>query len=143
MTIGQLARRLGVNPRTIRYYERIGLIPHPERSQGGYRLYGAEDEERVRFIKSAQRVGLNLGEIKETLAFRDRGEPPCNYVAEVIDRRLREVTQRLRDLRTFKRELTELRDRIRAAGPAPQRGDSYCHYIQTTPGAVAHARPPS
>lgn len=138
MTIGQLAGRLAINPRTIRYYERIGLIPHPERTGAGYRLYCAEDERRLRFIKSAQRVGLNLGEIKETLAFRDRGEPPCGYVAGVIEQRLGEVNQRLRDLRAFKRELSDLRDQMRARGPAPERAGSYCHYIEA---ASAHQAP--
>ena len=131
MTIGLLAGRLGINPRTIRYYERIGILPEPARTYAGYRLYGREDEERLRFIKSAQRVGLNLGEIKETLAFRDCGEPPCGYVAGVIDQRLSEVNRRLADLRAFKRELADLRDRMRNEGTAPERG--YCHYIQSAP----------
>lgn len=134
-TIGQLASRLGVNPRTIRYYERIGLTPEPERSGGGYRLYDTNDEDRLRFIKSAQRIGLTLGEIKETLAFRERGEPPCDYVASVIEQRLIEVNQRLRDLREFKRELSELRDRIRTQGTARQQDGAYCHYIQTAGGS--------
>ena len=139
MTIGQLAGRLGINPRTIRYYERIGLTPQPERTAAGYRLYGTEDEQRLRFIKSAQRVGLNLGEIKETLAFRDRGEPPCAYVAGVIEQRLGEVNQRLRDLQAFKRELTELRNRIHANGPAAEREGIYCHYIESASASAAKA----
>lgn len=137
MTIGGLAERLGINPRTIRYYERIGLLPEPQRTGAGYRLYGTEDEHRLRFIKSAQRVGLNLGEIEETLAFRDRGEAPCDYVASVIERRLGEVNQRLRELRDFRRELTELRDRMRAPGPAPQHDRGYCGYIQSAAPAAA------
>ncbi len=128
-TIGQLAVRLGLNPRTIRYYERIGLLPEPERTGAGYRLYGPADEQRLRFIKSAQRVGLNLGEIKETLAFRERGEQPCRHVAAVIERRLGEVNQRLRELRAFKAELAELRDRIRTEDSA-DRDATYCHYIE-------------
>jgi DNA-binding transcriptional MerR regulator len=131
MTIGQLAGHLGINPRTIRYYERIGILPEPERTHAGYRLYGREDEDRLRFIKSAQRVGLNLGEIKETLALRDRDEPPCRYVAGVIDQRLSEVNRRLADLRVFKRDLTELQERMRAQSPAPERQAGYCHYIQS------------
>lgn len=141
MTIGQLAGRLGLNPRTIRYYERIGLIPAPERTESGYRLYAAADEERLRFIKNAQRLGLNLGEIKETLAFRERGQRPCGYVAGVIEQRLGEVNQRLQELRTFKRELTDLRDRIRTSGAASQPEDSYCHFIQASPAAQRNAGP--
>lgn len=129
-TIGQLAGRLDLNPRTIRYYERIGLLPQPERTGAGYRLYGEADEDRLRFIRSAQRIGLSLGEVKEVLAFRERGERPCAYVATVIEQRLGEVNQRLRDLRAFRAELGELRERIHSEGAA-NREATYCHYIQS------------
>lgn len=132
MTIGTLADRLGLNTRTIRYYERVGLIPPAQRSEGGYRLYMPADEDRIRFIKSAQRLGLTLGEVKETLAFRERGERPCRYVAGLIDDRLGEVNQRLRELRAFKRELTQLRERMRTDEPI-ERDGPYCHYIQAGP----------
>lgn len=130
MTIGQLARRLDLNPRTIRYYESVGVLPEPERSSSGYRLYTAEDAERLRFVKNAQRVGLTLGEIRETLAYRDRGRAPCAYVAGVIERRLAETTQRIRELRAFKRELDDLHGRMRAGGVG-ERDSPYCHYIAT------------
>lgn len=130
MTIGQVARRLGINPRTIRYYERIELLPEPERTGAGYRLYSQADEERIRFIKNAQRLGFSLGEIKETLAVRERGEPPCRYVAGVIEQRLGEVGQRIRELRTFQRELSELHGRIRERGAADDGDSAYCHYIE-------------
>lgn len=133
-TIGRLAKRLDLNPRTIRFYERIGVLPEPERTESGYRLYGPEDEERLRFVKSAQRMGLALGEIKEILGLRDRGETPCRYVAERIDQRLGEISRRIRELRTLKGELTELRERIRAEGAAPREG-AYCHYLETAAGA--------
>lgn len=133
-TIGQLAKRLDLNPRTIRYYERIGVLPEPERSASGYRLYSEADESRLRFIKSAQRTGLTLGEIKEVLALRDRGRPPCRYVAGVIDQRLGEISQRVVELRALKRELTELRDRMHREGIA-ERDGQFCHYIETGAGA--------
>jgi DNA-binding transcriptional MerR regulator len=135
MTIGRLADRLGLNPRTIRYYERLGLIPPAERTHRGYRVYSSADEDRLRFIKSAQRVGLTLGEVKETLAFRERGERPCRYIAGVIDQRLGEVNQRLAELRTFERELTELSDRMHADGVA-ERDARYCHYIEAADDAA-------
>ena len=70
MKIGQLARRLDLNTQTIRYYERIGLLPEPERTESGYRAYGEGDERRLRFIKNARSAGLTLDEIKEVLASR-------------------------------------------------------------------------
>lgn len=131
LKIGQLAKRLGLNPRTIRFYEDAGVLPEPERTAGGYRVYTAHDEERLRFIKAAQRLGLKLGEIKEVLAFRDREQRPCSYVAELIDARLAEVDERMRDLRTLKRELASLQRRIREEGTAPGEG-RFCHYIESS-----------
>lgn len=130
LKIGQLATRLGLNPRTIRFYEQSGVLPEPERSAGGYRLYGAADEARLRFIKTAQRLGLTLGEIREVLAFRDRDERPCAYVAELIAQRVTEIDQRMRDLRALKGDLTALQQRITAEGVAPPNGN-FCHYIET------------
>ena len=139
-TIGQLAKRLDLNPRTIRFYERSGVLPEPQRTESGYRLYWPGDEERLRFIKSAQRMGLALGEIKEILEFRERGQPPCRYVADRVDQRLGEINQRIRELRTLKGELSELRERMRAEGVAAREG-TYCHYLETAP--VRGGRAPS
>jgi len=86
MRIGELAGELGLNPRTIRYYEGIGLLPQPDRTGGNYRAYGREDWERLQFIKAAQRLGLTLDEIREVLAFAERGEPPCGFVRERLRR---------------------------------------------------------
>ena len=140
MTIGQLAARLELNPRTIRYYEHIGLLPAPERTEAGYRVYGAADEERLRFIRSAQRLGLSLGEIKETIAFRERGERPCRYVAEVLERRVDEVSRRLSELREVKRELTVVLERMHAEGVVED-GTEYCHYIERAPELVGGRAP--
>lgn len=131
MTIGQVGERLGINPRTIRYYERIELLPEPERTGGGYRIYSRADEDRIRFIKNAQRLGFSLGEVKETLAFRERGELPCAYVAGVIEARLHEVGRRLSELRAFERELSELHQRIGGRGAADDGASDYCHYIES------------
>ena len=133
LKIGQLAKRLGLNPRTIRFYEDAGVLPEPERTAGGYRVYTGDDEERLRFIKAAQRLGLKLGEIKEILAFRDREQRPCSYVAGIIDARLAEVDQQMRDLRTLKRELTSLQSRMREAGTEPSQG-RFCHFIESPAG---------
>ncbi len=76
MRIGELGERLGVNTKTIRYYESIGLVPEPERTSSGYRIYSEADVERLVFIKSAQRLGLALDEVREILALRERGRRP-------------------------------------------------------------------
>jgi DNA-binding transcriptional MerR regulator len=82
--IGELADAVGVNPKTIRFYEQIGLLPEPERRPSGYRDYNDDDRERLVFVRTAQRLGLPLADIKEILAFADRGEAPCGYVRSVL-----------------------------------------------------------
>jgi len=86
MRIGELAGLVGVNPKTVRYYEGIGLLPDPERRPSGYREYTDDDVDRLRFIRTAQRLGLSLSEISEILGFRERAERPCDYVLGVLDR---------------------------------------------------------
>lgn len=73
-------------------------VPEPERSDGGYRRYGRGDEERLRFVRGVRRLGFGLGEIREVLALRDRGEPPCSYVAELIEQRAAEVDGQIAEL---------------------------------------------
>jgi MerR family copper efflux transcriptional regulator len=128
MRIGELAKSLGLNTQTVRYYERIGLLPEPDRTEAGYRLYGQKDRRRLGFIKNARSAGLTLGEIKEVLAFHERGEPPCGYVAETVARRAKEVERQISELTKFKRELDNLYERAREQPRRPD-GDSYCHII--------------
>lgn len=126
--IGQLAERAAVNAKTIRYYEQLGLMPEPPRSAGGYRLYDGDDEERLRFITRARRAGFRLGEIKEMLALRDRGEAPCTYVREVITSRQQELDRQIEDLTRLRQDLAKLE---RRAGALPARTDAaYCHILR-------------
>lgn len=106
--IGELAGELGLNPKTIRYYEDIGLLPEPERSASRYRLYEAADLERLRFILKAKAIGLTLGEIREILALRHDNRRPCAHVLELLDRKLADVDQQLAALSEFRRELLTL-----------------------------------
>ena len=88
LRIGEVAARAGLNPRTLRFYEATGLLPSPSRGENGYRLYPPETVDLLGFIKSAQGLGLTLGEIKEIIAIRRAGRPPCKKglgVAEVHD----------------------------------------------------------
>jgi DNA-binding transcriptional MerR regulator len=106
--IGELAEHLGINPRTIRYYESIGLLPEPERSESGYRVYGEADVERLVFIKAAQRLGLALDEVREILALRDRGVPPCGHVRSVLRRQVSDIDRQLAELHHLREELVAL-----------------------------------
>lgn len=106
--IGDLAAELRINPRTIRYYERIGLLPEPERSPSGYRRYSAHDAERLKFILKAKTIGLSLDEIRDVLVLRDAGQAPCKHVAAVIDEKVRAIDVQIRALQDLKKELLTL-----------------------------------
>jgi DNA-binding transcriptional MerR regulator len=108
LRIGELARELGLNPKTIRYYEQIGLLPVPARNGAGFRLYGAADRERLRFIAKAKGLGLTLQEIGEILALRDAGQEPRAYVQDLITRKLAAIDEQLRRLGELRHDLQTL-----------------------------------
>jgi DNA-binding transcriptional MerR regulator len=126
MRIGELADRLGVNTKTIRYYEGIGLMPSPDRTPSGYRVYDEDAVERLTFIKTAQRLGITLDEAREILALRDRGERPCGYVRDVLRREVAEIDERMRELEMLRAELVAL-DRV--AGDLPDTEPGRCRII--------------
>ncbi len=133
MRIGEAARRLGINPRTLRYYERIGLLPHPKRTASGYRAYSAHDIERVKFIRRAQMLQLSLGEIQEIVAFRDRGVPPCSYVRTLLDQKRQEVQSRMAALRELQALLDGLTERAATLPPGgPEETQGICHLIEVS-----------
>lgn len=110
LRIGELAAQLGVNTKTIRYYEDIGLLPAPRRTEAGYRLYGDADRQRLAFIRKARAIGLSLEEISQLLALRREGEQPCGHLRELVDRKLVAVEAQLRALTEFRQELVSLRN---------------------------------
>ena len=129
MKIGELAERAGTSVKTIRYYDRVGVLQPEVRSEAGYRLYGDDALERYRFVRAAQAVGLHLGEIREILALRNRGETPCGYVVELMGRRADELDARIGELVILRDELRHLTKR--AATLDPRRCDPklVCHVI--------------
>lgn len=104
-TIGELARRFGLSPDALRYYERLGLLAPEGRTEGGYRLYGEEALRRLRFIQEAQGVGLRLEDIALILRAMEEGKPPCRQVRERLRARLEEVRRRLRELEALEEAL--------------------------------------
>ena len=108
MSIGELAQSGGASPKTIRYYEQVGLLPPPQRAENGYRLYDSRDVERLRFIRNARSLGFSLNDLKEVLALRERGEAPCRYVAHLLREKAVEVEERIRRLRELQQELQHL-----------------------------------
>jgi DNA-binding transcriptional MerR regulator len=110
MTISKLAGRVGVSPDALRYYERRGLLARPARGRNGYRFYGEEAVERLRFIKNAQHMGLRLDDVQELLEIADRGACPCGHTSEVVKRRLAQIDAELDRLQAMRRQLIALGD---------------------------------
>ncbi|WP_159943343.1 MULTISPECIES: heavy metal-responsive transcriptional regulator [unclassified Nocardiopsis] len=108
MRIGELARRGGVNPGTVRYYERIGLLPAVRRTSAGYRVYDEADVERLGFVRAAQRLGMRLDEIAEVLALRDADQRPCAYVRGVLHDHVADIDRRLGELQRLREQLLDL-----------------------------------
>jgi DNA-binding transcriptional MerR regulator len=105
MSIGQLAGSAGVPASTVRYYERSGLLKPDERSGGNYRQYHPKSAEKLRFIRSAQAVGLSLKEVAEMLELTESPKSPCGDVIGLLQRRLDEVREKLKALRRVERTL--------------------------------------
>ena len=106
LTIGVLADAAGVNVETIRFYQRKGLMQEPDRPLGGIRRYGKADLARVRFIKSAQRLGFSLDEVGLLLKLEDGTN--CSEAAELATMRLADVRIRLADLKGMEAALSKL-----------------------------------
>ncbi len=105
-TIGALAETAGVNVETIRFYQRKGLMPEPEKPYGSIRRYGAADLARVRFIKSAQRLGFSLEEVGELLKLEDGAR--CSEARQLAEQKLVDVRQKLSDLQRIESVLAGL-----------------------------------
>lgn len=108
MEISVLAQLTGVPPKTIRYYESIGVLPSPKRKQNGYREYGEPDIERVKFVSGARRLGFSLDDIAEIMALREQREAPCRVVLNLLNRKAREISERIVELQRLESELEKL-----------------------------------
>ena len=115
LTVGYLAAQAGVRADTIRYYEREGLLPAPQRTGGEHRRYGPADVDRLLFIRGAQRLGLRLAEIRELLAVRDTGACPCEPAADVLRRHVTQIGAEISRLDALRGELLAML----AAMPGP------------------------
>ena len=110
MQIGELAKAAQVPPKTIRYYEDIGLLPKAPRTEGGYRCYGSEAAELLRFIRKAQSLGLTLAEIKELAEIRSAGNLPCMHLRSLLETKVAEMEARIRELTKLRGEMRKTLD---------------------------------
>lgn len=128
LTIGAFAKAAGVNVETIRFYQRKGLLPEPNRPVGGIRRYGPADVARVRFVKTAQRLGFNLDEVGQLLRLEDGTH--CSEAAELAALRLTDVRAKLVDLARIETVLSQLVNECHA-----QRGKVSCPLIDSLHGS--------
>lgn len=130
MKIGELAGATGLSIETIRYYERIGLLPPRSRTEGGYRLFDAGDEERIDFIRQAKQLGLSLAQIKDILAIQSAQQPTCVHVRALLEARLEEAEHGLRELTNFRDQLRGLLERSADLQDCRPMGGRICSIIE-------------
>ena len=110
ITVKQVAERVGLPSRTIRYYDRIGLVRADERSEAGYRLYSAEEEARLLFIRRAKRLGFSLDEIRGLLAAAESGcGSTVPELERLLERKIEEIDEKIGDLQAFRARLVDYR----------------------------------
>jgi len=126
MRTSELADRAGVNPQTLRYYERRGLLDPPRRSTSGYRDYPGDALAVLRFIKRVQALGFSLDEAEELLHLAAGGPRACDAARDLASARLRDIQARLADLARMQDSLTELVARCDLP-----RSDRACSLLQT------------
>lgn len=107
-TIGKLAKLSLVSVETVRFYERMGLLQRPQKKKAGFRQYSENDASRIRFIKRAQELGYTLKEIKELLEFETGRLVTCGDYSIRIERKLKEIDEKMRDLKSIKTRLLEI-----------------------------------
>ncbi|MGB7412662.1 MAG: heavy metal-responsive transcriptional regulator [Thermosynechococcaceae cyanobacterium] len=106
--VGEVSRQLDLNPQTLYFYERIGLIPPPQRTEAGYRLFSQQDVERLAFIARVKSLGLSLDEIKDILVLKDERSLTCQAVYERLNQKVQEIEDHIRQLQALRDELTPL-----------------------------------
>ena len=132
MQAGVLAKSVGVSVQTIRYYERCGLLPKPERKPSKYRIYTEEHKQRLKFILHAKTLGFTLDEIKEILELSGRRQCPCGRVVRIAEERLREMSAQLEQLERFRRELARVVASWKKSPQQAPSGDAICVLIERT-----------
>jgi Cu(I)-responsive transcriptional regulator len=111
--IGTLSKLTGVNIETIRYYERIGLLPKPARTSGNYRVYGDGHVRRLTFVRRARDLGFPIEAVRSMLDLADQPNRPCDEVDDLVVAQLHEVERKIADLQRLRNELDRLAHQCR------------------------------
>ena len=108
MKIGELARAAGANSETIRYYERIGLLPQPDRTDSNYRDYGPRDADRLAFIRHARGLGFELADVRSLIELAEQPDGDCAAVDTIASKHLADVEQKIARLEKLRDELDQM-----------------------------------
>ncbi|WP_144634346.1 Cd(II)/Pb(II)-responsive transcriptional regulator [Bordetella genomosp. 13] len=117
MKIGELARAAGTTVETVRYYEKEGLLPAPQRGLNNYRSYGQPHLERLKLIRNCRALDMTQEEIRAILALADNHESGCAPINHLFDEHIEHVDARIAELTQLRGQLTELRQRCLSARP--------------------------
>jgi MerR family Zn(II)-responsive transcriptional regulator of zntA len=127
--IGEVAAASGTTPKTLRYYEDVGLLPPPARTSGGYRDYPPETLARMDFIRRSRAAGLTLARTREILDIRDAGQPPCSHVEDLLAAQLATLDAQIADLTVLRDTVAELHEAVAAADPSECNPATICEYL--------------
>jgi DNA-binding transcriptional MerR regulator len=130
MQIGELAKLANTSAKAIRFYEESGLLPPPARTASGYRDYGSEIVDRLRFIHRGQAAGLTLQKVRQILAIHDRGEVPCTHVRQVLKTRLDQVRAQIAELVALEGHLQALVDHASQGAPTEHDHSTVCWILE-------------
>jgi len=117
LTAGKLAQKAKINIETIRFYERKGLLPKPQRTGSGYRMYSQESAQRIQFIKRSQQLGFSLNEISDLLSLRVDSKKTCGHVKEQTETKLDEIDKKIKSLRHIQKALKNMVKSCQGKGP--------------------------
>mgnify|MGYP002622829640 FL=1 len=109
MQMKTFAQQTNLPPKTIRYYEEVGLLPPPQRLENGYRDYNEADVVRARLVAGARRLDFSLDDIQEILDLRDKRIAPCRVILDLLEEKADEINRRIAELQRMETELRELR----------------------------------
>ena len=126
MGIGDLAKETGIKVVTIRYYERVGVLPAVGRTSGNYRAYGADHIRRLRFVRRCRNLGFSLDQVRDLLRLSIENRPSCAAVCDIADRQRKAVEDKIADLKRLAAELRRI-----SASCNGRRAMAECRIIET------------
>jgi MerR family copper efflux transcriptional regulator len=131
LLIGEVAKESGASRKALRLYEAAGILPAPRRTTAGYRVYGAGTLALLSFVRQAQRLGFSLENIKEIIAIRQGGRPPCTHVQRLLRHKAVELDRKLKDLLDMRRRI---RQSLTAWTRRPATRATVCPHIERPAG---------